>query len=205
MKDFFKGMKRDTLLTGAVCIVLGLVLLLWPGIALHLVGKLLGAIAVLFGAANILAYFRSDFMRPVFRFGLFYGAAFVLVGLFLFVRSGAVASIVPLVFGIVLLVSGISQLQSALDLRRMGDERWWLTFLPAAITLVLGLFLVFNPFGSAALLVRVIGACLIYEGVTNQLVARRVSRFARSVGKELDRMFGGRGPIETHFTDDKRD
>ena len=200
--DLVNNIKRGTLVTSIVCVVLGLVLLLVPGLALHLVGKLLGALVFIYGIMNVISYFRSDGIHPVFRFGLVYGVVFALIGALLFNRSGAVASIVPLVFGIVLLVNGVSSLQSALDLKRMRYGRWWLSLGTALVTLILGLILVFNPFGTAALLVRIIGAVLVYQGISNLLVAGRVSREARSLGAELEHMFNKRGPIEAHFSDD---
>ena len=203
--DFVNSLKRSSLVTGAVTIVLGLVLLIVPGLALHLVGKLIGALVFAYGLLNVVSYFRSDGIHPIFRFGLVYGVAFALVGAWLFSRSGAVASVVPLVCGIALLMSGVSQLQSALDLRKMGDGRWWLTMAVAAVTLVLGLILVFNPFGTAALLVRIIGVCLVYQGVTSLLVTSRVSRKAHSLGAELERMFDKNAPIETRFSDDDQE
>ena len=111
--DLVNNVKRGTLVTSAVCIVLGLVLFFLPGLALHLVGKLTGALVFIYGVLNVVSYFRSEGIHPVFRFGLVYGVLFALVGAFLFSRSGAVASIVPLVFGIALLINGVSELQSA--------------------------------------------------------------------------------------------
>ena len=202
--NLVNNLKRDVLVTGLLYIVLGLVLLFVPGLALHLVGKLLGALVFLYGLANVVCYFRSDGIHPVFRFGLVYGVVFALIGALLFSRSGAVVSLVPRIFGVVLLVNAFSDLQSAFDLRRMRDGRWWLALAPTLITFALGLILLFNPFGTAALLVRILGGCLIYQGISNLLVSGRVSRHARSLGRNLNRVFDKDAPIETSFTDEKR-
>ena len=204
MKDLFRDLRRDTLVTGVLTVILGLVLLVWPGMALRLVGKLLGAAIAIYGVVNIVGYFSQDDTRALRRYGLVYGIAMALIGLFLFARSGVVASVVPLVCGIALLVSGVSELQSALDLRRMGDGRWWVTLVPAVITAILGLILVLNPFRTAALLVRVLGVVLIYQGVSHLLISGRVSRRAHSLKDDLKDIFDKDRPIETYFSDDDR-
>ncbi len=204
MRSFLRSVRKDVLLMGVLAVVLGAVLLIWPGIALRLVGKLVGAGVALYGAVSILGYLVQDGLHAVRRYGMFYGIALVLVGVFLFRRSGAVASIVPMVFGIALLVNGLSEIQSALDLRRMGDGKWWLALLPAAGTLILGGVMAFNPFGSAALAVRVIGICLIYQGISHLLVTGRVTRMARSLKEELEQIFDKNRPVETHFTDEEK-
>jgi uncharacterized membrane protein HdeD (DUF308 family) len=48
----------------------------------------------------------------------------------------------------------------------------------AATTILLGLFIINNPFTTIDVIMRIIGACLIYDGLTNTML---VGRFVKSI------------------------
>ena len=74
--------------------------------------------------------------------------------------------------GIILLVSGLVKLQTALDFRRNNVRRWQLQLTISLISVVMGIIILLNPFGTALLMTRMIGAAILVEGLQDALSLR---------------------------------
>ena len=105
------------------------------------------------------------------------------LGAFLILRSDIVVSILPIVFGLFVIFDSISRVQNALDLRRCGYSSWKGFLLLPVLSVVLGVIMILNPFGTMETLVMAIGIILIVEGSINLLSALytvlAVRRFAK--------------------------
>jgi len=82
------------------------------------------------------------------------------------------------IFGILFIYHGLSNMRQALELRQYKDKGWWVPVLIAATTILLGIFIINHPFGTMDVVMRIIGACLLYDGLTNTML---VGRFVRSI------------------------
>ena len=89
------------------------------------------------------------------------------LGLFTLARPAVVASFLPVVFGLFILIDGCSRIGTALDLARRKGDKWWLLLLLSLLSIGLGLLLLFNPFGAAVSAVMLCGVLLIAEGAVN--------------------------------------
>ena len=78
-----------------------------------------------------------------------------------------VASFLPIVFGIFIVVDGLSRIGSAIDLAKRKGQKWWVLLLLSIVSVVLGILLVLHPFGAAVSVVMVCGILLIVEGAMN--------------------------------------
>ena len=59
MKDFFKRVKMDAILSAILCIVLGVVLIAWPGETINIVCKVLAAGLIILGIVEIFSYITN--------------------------------------------------------------------------------------------------------------------------------------------------
>ena len=140
----------------AAALVFGLVLLIWPGIATDVILNLCGA--------ALLYFLRKDDYRA-YNWDLSVGLVLALCGLALIAFKAALLSVVPVLFGIALLIGGVAKIQAACNLRRMAYGRWYLTMIAAVISCILGFLIIANPFATTLVLVRVIGASIAIEAV----------------------------------------
>ena len=93
------------------------------------------------------------------------GLVLALCGLALIAFKAALLSVVPVLFGIALLIGGVAKIQAACNLRRMAYGRWYLTMIAAVVSCILGFLIIANPFATTLVLVRVIGASIAIEAV----------------------------------------
>ena len=56
MADFLKGLKANYTISALLCVILGLVLLIWPGTTTQIVCMLLGIVLFTYGAIQIVLY-----------------------------------------------------------------------------------------------------------------------------------------------------
>ena len=98
-------------------------------------------------------------------------------------RPVIVASVLPVILGLFIVVDGLVNLKRALELRRMLYLRWTVPLALSAGSAVLGLVIVFQPFLAAEALVMLIGAVLIYEGLSDLWTIFRVSQWTKEYRK----------------------
>lgn len=176
MMDMIKRIKVDVFLSAILCVVLGVVLLVWPAETIDLFCRILAAGLIVIGVVNIVSYFANRDLHP---FGAVLGPIVLLVGIWIFVRPASVVSLVPIVIGVMLCVHGIQDTRLAFEAKANGYERWWSMLLMAAVSLIFGVLCIINAFGMVTLALQFIGIALIYDGVKDLWIASRVIRAAK--------------------------
>ena len=166
-----RAAKIGSILLSALTGALGLLLALRPGLSLALIGRLVGATMVVFGAVKLVGYFAKDLYRLAFQFDLAFGILLITVGAILLARPLGTAGLLCAALGVVLLADGLLRVQTALDARRFGLNTWWLMLALAVATGAVGALLALRPATGAEALTRLLGISLMAEGALNLCVA----------------------------------
>ena len=178
MLNFFKSIKMNIISSAILCIVLGILLVAYPNMSLTLVCRIVGAIVLVTGLGLVYGYLRRGKAHWYGKIELVFGSILAIVGGFLVLRPLGVSSIIPLICGVLFIYHGLANMRQAFELRQYKDRGWWFPVLVAATTILLGLFIVNNPFETMDMIMRLIGACLIYDGLMNTML---VGRFVKSI------------------------
>ena len=93
----------------------------------------------------IVSFFLRDSWQGSFVFELFLGIVAAALGLLFLLRPVIVASVLPVILGLFIVVDGLVNLKRALELRRMLYLRWTVPLALSAGSAVLGLVIVFQP------------------------------------------------------------
>ena len=160
---------------------MGILLLLWPVGALKLVSYAVGIIIMAGGITSILSRLRSRKRGGGAVWTIFIGAVITLVGGWIFVNPENFASIIPTAVGYLITISGIINLLETFTLSRAHYRKWWVSLLAAVLTIVLGLTLVNHAFGIAATMVRIGGVALLFNGISDLWINRRVDQYAKNL------------------------
>ena len=166
-----KKLKWNLILMSILYLALGIFLLMVPGTALNIVCYALGGVVLACAAVQLIRYFAVE--RGVFQSQLTLISGLVCLGLgaFLIIRSDIVVRILPIVFGLFVIFDGLGRIQNALELRRCEYSSWKGFLLLAVLSIVLGIVMILDPFGTMETLVMAIGVILIIEGALNLLSA----------------------------------
>lgn len=176
MRALLKKIRLNTLLSNGLWGLLGAALLLWPAPSARAVCLALGAVLLLCGAGNLAAALpnRDGTLYTALRLGA--GVILAVIGLWLLFRPLLAAALIPKLTGILLGVHGISNLGDAWVLRRGMDRRWSAAALAGGVSLALGLLLVFLAIPVFLTAVRIVGACLLCDGISGLWIALRLGK-----------------------------
>ena len=160
-----KKLKWNLILMSLLYLALGIFLLMVPGTALNVVCYALGGVVLACAAVQLVRYFVVE--RGVFQsqLTLISGLVCLALGAFLIIRSDVVVRVLPIVFGLFVIFDSLGRIQNALELRRCEYSSWKM------LSVVLGIVMVVDPFGTMETLVMAIGLILILEGALNLLSA----------------------------------
>ena len=142
--------KSGMMLMSIAYIVLGLMLLIMPETSLLWICYAFGVVVLITGIVCLIQYARirgTGFTAPFMLVG---GVITAGLGLFTLAKPQVVASFLPVVFGIFIVVDGCSRIGSAIDLAKRKGEKWWMLLLFSIVSIALGALLIWHPFGAAA-------------------------------------------------------
>lgn len=184
-----KRIKVSAILLSCVFIALGVCILIWPGISAVTLCWLVGILAIVFGAMQLVRYCTAGPLGAIFRHDLALGVFGILAGVLLVLHPMGVLSIMPIVIGFYIVIDSVLGLQASIDLARTGHTGWWLALVAAILSAVCGVLLILSPFEGAAALMVVLGISLIFDGVQNLVTVLYLARAARAAA-----------PVEVDYT-----
>ena len=167
-------------------LVLGVLLLVMPQTSLLWICYAFGAVVLITGIVCLIQYARvrgSGFAAPFLLVG---GVITAALGLFTLAQPQTVASFLPVVFGLFILVEGCSRIGAALDLARRKADKWWVLLLLSLLSIALGLLLLFDPFEAAVSAVMLCGVLLIVEGALSLACALYAAMELRALDRMAD-------------------
>ena len=176
-----KELKWEAILTGVLYILLGIVALVIPETMQKTLGYLIGIVLIVAGLVSIICYLLRDVRENYYHNEFVFGILGIVLGAVVLYKVEIVISLIPFILGVLVLCSGCSKLQDAIDLKRLGYGSWLGLLIVAAINIILGVVLIYNPFKAAILLFRVLGVVLILSGAgdcfSTIYFARKFRRF----------------------------
>ena len=100
MLDILKSIKVNILGSAALCIILGIVLVVYPNTSMTIVCRAVGVIVLITGLGMVVSYLRSETKGFFAKLGLIFGSILVVVGGFLVLRPLGLIAIIPIIFAI---------------------------------------------------------------------------------------------------------
>lgn len=170
MSSFFRGVSVHAALT----LLLGIILIIMPGVAAGTLVSLLGWLLLVFGFICLVVsiVLRSGTLEPG---PIATGLISLASGLVLLIRPGLMVSLCGIVLGLFLVIHGLQDVKQARQSKAMGYD-WKPSAVIAALKLVMGALVIFNPFSTAALLLRMAGIFLIVDALGDLILVRNAAR-----------------------------
>ena len=161
MKKFENGLSVGAIIMA----VLGIILLIFPTLTNKVIVMGIGTALIVYGIYRVIRYLRREATVAVTQQDIFVGLISVVTGIFMLTYSKVVISILPFLFGLILIFGGAMSVQSAFDMKSFGSLRWSYNLFVGIAFAVVGVIALKDPFASAALLTRFVGAGLLIEGI----------------------------------------
>jgi len=168
--------------TDVLFIVLGLALLLIPGATADIACAFAAAVLGIYGLINIIWYVIYDLKsrkgieedRIKLKPDLTKGIILLTAGVLVYFLYPYVISLVPVIFGVVIMLYGIYRLKVINGIEFLIGSVSRKSTVIAVINIILGLVIIFNAYFFAKVVMRIIGAVLIYMGISDLIIKKKI-------------------------------
>ena len=176
-KSILDNLKHNWILASIVTIVVGLLLVIFPVQVMSVATYVLGTLSLIAGLAGTVQYFKQKHSSPyLFQSDLVVGLLTLGFGIFMITSPESMMYLLPYIFGFLLAGCAVGNILRAIDAKKSGFEQWIVLLVMAIIALITAVLIIFNPFTVLDTLVIIIGAGLIFEGVTDIVITLWVSK-----------------------------
>ena len=159
--------KRSSIMTSIICVAVGVLMIICPAQYVNSLVELMGYGLVIFAGVMILDFISSKHVLMNYIY-LTCALVVALGGIAVLLDDNIVRGI-GAVFGLILIVDGISGIFNALlYVRRSQRKSWWILIVMSALMLLFGLIVLVNPWWDDPLkLFDVIGGMLLFSSVVS--------------------------------------
>lgn len=165
MHSFLDNFKKNTLINAVIYIIVGILLVLFPSAVLKSIVYIIALAAAAMGIIRIISFFSNKQAGTFYNFDFITGVFLLLFALILVVFARAVISIIPIIIGIILAITGALHLVQAFNIDKAAGGTRIFMYIYSALLLIAGLFIIFNPFGVSILLAKIIGVIFIITAI----------------------------------------
>lgn len=192
MKDFLKRIRADYLFSSVLCIVLGIVFIIWRGGVIDIIGTIMAIGLIVIGAVYLTSFFLNIVTNGI---SVFMGVIILAVGIWFLIQPSVIVSLIPIVIGVVLAFHGVRGIKETLDAKSNGLNFLTFNLVLSILEIVFGLVCVFDAFGVMEKAVAVVGVFLVLGGLSNIWIAASATHAAREYARR-------NGVIDVEFVED---
>lgn len=178
MKIIFKS----SIGTSIILMILGLLLIFQSEATIATISYIAGAILISAGVLALIRFVKNSKEATAnMSLDILYGIVTVILGVIVIMNPHAIASILPIVLGIAIIINSASKLQYAFVLKNDNNNLWKATMTIAIISTICGVVLLFNPFAGAVLIMKIVGifilAYSILDIISTVIIKKNVDEF----------------------------
>lgn len=185
MKKFF----RSSLITSLFLIALGILLIFQSEVTIITIAYVVGSVIIALGVLSGIKFFSNLSKEKKSELDLVYGIISVVLGIVIINNPEGVASIMPIILGVSIIISSATKLQYAFELKSNNNNLWKTTMLLSIISTICGLVLLFNPFKAISYFTKLVGVFIIIYAVLDMIstytIKRNVKIFQKSIEESI--------------------
>ena len=185
MESLMKRFFRSSIISSIILIALGLLLIFQSEATIMMISYVIGGILIAIGVIAIIKFIQNVGKEQKNELDIVYGVVCIILGIIVIKNPEAIASIIPIILGISIILSSATKLQYAIELRANKNKLWKTTLILALISTLCGIILLFNPFKAASYFTKVVGIFIIIYAVldiiSSYTVKRNIKIFQKSI------------------------
>jgi uncharacterized membrane protein HdeD (DUF308 family) len=172
---------KSTLVSGVLAVVLGVLVLSWPGVSIATAAIFFGVYLVISGAAQIVFAFSLDVLAGGRVLLFVSGAASLVLAVLAFRNIYSAVLLLAIWIGVGFLFRGVATTVFAISDPAMPGRGWTIFF--GLITAIAGIVVITWPLQSIATLAVVAGVSMVIIGVMEVLISFDIRSAAKKLGK----------------------
>ena len=205
MKKFF----RSSLITSLFLIALGLLLIFQSDAVIYSISYIIGGSLIAIGVLAVIKFIQSTNNEQKAELDIVYGIVSVILGVIVIKNPEAIASIIPAILGIGIVISSATKLQYAFELKANGNHLWKTTMVISLISTLCGIVLLFNPFKALTSFTKVVGIFIVIYAALDMIspftIKRNVKLFQQTMKEEITEALIVKEEIESLEEEEPKD
>lgn len=165
MQDIFKKIFKMSIISSILFLLFGLLLIFQTENVIKTVSIVVGSLLLIIGVFPIINYFRNRNQNIFSSAGLLYGIFSVVAGIIIIVNKNLLATIVPVLTGVWMIINSVNKIQISMELRDKKLSTWYISFIFAILILIGGALLIINPINGAVILSKTVGIIIVIYSV----------------------------------------
>ncbi len=186
MSDLMSKFFRSSILGSLGMVTLGILLIFYSEVTIVSIAYVIGAILIAIGVLAFLRYFRAYSKASKNELDIVYGIVCVILGIIVITNPEGIASIIPIVVAVIIIVNSATKLQYSLELKKSDNELWKSTMVISLISLLCGVLLIFNPFKGAVMFTRIVGILILIYGLLDLLSTISIKRSVKQIQDAIE-------------------
>ena len=175
-----KRSEKSIIASSILTLVVGVMLAVYPGNTLSLIGKVIGVALMIIGVSQIVVFFKNTKEDRVASASFALGIILFAIGLYIFINDKSLTNVFTTIIGLLICIKSIYKIQLAISLKSYSNT-WKYNLVSGLIVLSMGLIIIFYPIETASTILRVIGIILIissvYEIIESLVVIKKIDDF----------------------------
>jgi uncharacterized membrane protein HdeD (DUF308 family) len=175
-----KRSEKSIIVSSILTLVVGVMLAIYPGNTLSLIGKVIGVALMIIGVSQVVIFFKNEKEDRVANTSFALGIILFAIGLYVFINDKSLTNVFTTIIGLLICIKSIYKIQLAISLKNYSST-WKYNLVSGLIVLSMGLIIIFYPIETASTILRVIGVILIvssvYEIIESLVVIKKIDDF----------------------------
>lgn len=173
MQDFMKKFLSNQIVLAVLSIIFGLVLIIGRSSAVAFLVQVLGWMLIIAGVVNVILYIARKYDRNPSQIAT--AVLLFIFGIFFVAWPNAVVSIFPIIMGLVLIFSSVTNIAGIAGAPLHGGA-WGFSLVMAILSLILGIVVLIHPIATANVLYLFIGITYLINGISDLMVISAIGK-----------------------------
>lgn len=186
MENFMSKFMKSSIFSSIALVILGALLFFQSELTIVSISYIIGAVLVGIGVVSMLKFIANLNKNIKNELDIIYGTVTVILGIIVITNPKAIASIIPFILGILIVVSSATKLGYGFELKKANNELWIGTVVIALITLLCGILLLFNPFAGAKFILKVVGALIFVYAILDIVSTFRIRKTIKPLKNAIE-------------------
>ena len=183
MKDVIKKKQIKGIFVSILLIVLGIFLIIKPDDILQKLIQVMGIILLLCGVIDFMGYFKMSDEEKLSNYGIMKGVLEFCIGILFIFKFLELIDIFSIIIGLMIIFINLFKLQLALNLKQIENTNWFTGVIISTISLILGIVIILDPFGTTKILVITSGVVLCISELCNIIYSFIILKEIKKVDK----------------------
>ena len=143
MKGIISKFSKSSIISSFALVALAILLMTKSTETIAVISYIIGGILIAIGVLAEINYIKN-MKEKIADLDIIYGIVCVILGVLVIQNKEAIAQVIPIVIGVIIVVNSAIKLQYSIELRKENNELWLSTLLLSIVMTICGIVLIFD-------------------------------------------------------------